>query len=301
LMNIFIRALDATLFVKISTINSDNQIVRILVREFSCILFVCSAFQIVYSWMYNSSVLPKSLRKWISRIADIDEDLLLMLGYFKEGLVEYGKSTGYENTLKEYCQRNNIDPSLADVSKSALISCSQVIHPPHNCFLNVVNKFRKGFITSFGLYLPFYLFSGLISSKSYSWSYLLNYAMKSTLTSSIFLSTFVSSIWSTICICRNKFMNENIGPLLGCVICGWTIFIENQKRRHDLTLYCLPRALHCFLSGLQYQNPRFPLISKLGEFSCIVWSLGILIEKSLYSYDQVKPSVRKYIKFIFVD
>lgn len=31
--------------------------------------------------------------------------------------------------------------------------------------------------------------------------------------------------------------------MAGCLICGWSIFIEQKKRRGEMALYVLPRAL----------------------------------------------------------
>ena len=78
--------------------------------------------------------------------------------------------------------------------------------------------------------------------------------------SASFLSTFVSSIWFTVCFIRTLFVarlfprvshNFLDGPqgsiLAGCLVCGASIAIEGGKRRGEMALYVLPRAIRACL------------------------------------------------------
>jgi hypothetical protein len=33
------------------------------------------------------------------------------------------------------------------------------------------------------------------------------------------------------------------GPILGCWTCGWSVFIEEKRKRAEMALYVAPRAL----------------------------------------------------------
>jgi len=78
--------------------------------------------------------------------------------------------------------------------------------------------------------------------------------------SASFLSTFVSSIWFTVCFVRTLFVarcfphiSHNIldGPqgcvLAGSLACGASIGLEGGKRRGEIALYVLPRAIRACL------------------------------------------------------
>ena len=82
----------------------------------------------------------------------------------------------------------------------------------------------------------------------------------SAMRSSLFLSTFLSSIWTFVCMTRTSLVAKllpNIshnfydGPfgctLVGCLACGGSIWIEQGRRRGEMALYVLPRALRASL------------------------------------------------------
>lgn len=79
--------------------------------------------------------------------------------------------------------------------------------------------------------------------------------------SSLFLSTFISSVWAAVCFTRtlgvarllpNISHNFYDGPygciLAGSLVCGASIWIEQGKRRGEMALYVLPRAIRSILS-----------------------------------------------------
>jgi len=75
-----------------------------------------------------------------------------------------------------------------------------------------------------------------------------------------FLSTFVSSFWFAVCSSRTLLLARLLpqishdfwdGPygcvLAGCLTCGSSIWIENGRRRGEMALYVLPRAIRTCL------------------------------------------------------
>lgn len=74
--------------------------------------------------------------------------------------------------------------------------------------------------------------------------------------SSGFLSTFVGSFWLAACLTRTVFLARLFpgvshdfwdGPqgcvLASCLACGSSIFVESARRRGEIALYVLPRAV----------------------------------------------------------
>lgn len=80
------------------------------------------------------------------------------------------------------------------------------------------------------------------------------------LRSATFLSAFVASYWFAVCFTRSlvlakylPFISHNFwdGPLgcmlAGSLLCGSSIWIENGKRRGEMALYVMPKALRACL------------------------------------------------------
>jgi hypothetical protein len=98
------------------------------------------------------------------------------------------------------------------------------------------------------------------------------------LRSATFLSTFVTSYWYTVCITRSlvfarlfPFISHDFwdGPfgcvLAGCLVCGSSIWIENGRRRGEMALYVLPRAIRAFLpdAWVRSGNKRVRIAERL--------------------------------------
>lgn len=78
--------------------------------------------------------------------------------------------------------------------------------------------------------------------------------------SATFLSVFVASYWFAVCFTRSLVLAKYLpfvshdfwdGPsgcmLAGSLVCGSSIWIENGKRRGEMALYVLPKALRTYL------------------------------------------------------
>ena len=58
----------------------------------------------------------------------------------------------------------------------------------------------------------------------------------------------------------------------GCVMCGWSILIEAERRRHEMAIFVAPRAAATFLPR------RYPIKVRLGFFevlSCVLTKFSI--------------------------
>lgn len=90
------------------------------------------------------------------------------------------------------------------------------------------------------------------------------------LRSATFLSTFVASYYFAVCFARTlvlakclPFVSHNFwdGPsgcmLTGALVCGSSIWIENGKRRGEIALYVLPKALRACLPDRWLKTGKF--------------------------------------------
>lgn len=89
------------------------------------------------------------------------------------------------------------------------------------------------------------------------------------LRSASFLSVFVSSFWATVCLTRtlvfarafpkisHDFYDGPFGCVMaGCLVCGSSIWIESGRRRGEIALYVLPRAIHACLPDRWLRSGR---------------------------------------------
>jgi hypothetical protein len=89
------------------------------------------------------------------------------------------------------------------------------------------------------------------------------------LRSSSFLSAFVSSFWAAVCLTRTLVVARALpkishdfydGPfgcvMAGCLACGGSIWIESGRRRGEMALYVLPRAIRACLPDRWLRSGR---------------------------------------------
>jgi hypothetical protein len=89
------------------------------------------------------------------------------------------------------------------------------------------------------------------------------------LRSASFLSVFVSSFWAAVCFTRTLVVARALpeishdfydGPfgcvLAGCMVCGSSIWVESGRRRGEMALYVLPRAIRACLPDRWLRSGR---------------------------------------------
>ena len=145
-----------------------------------------------------------------------------------------------------------------------------------SCTGNAFVRFAIGFLEGLALYAPVSLFfrlgTALANKHSVSQVHFLPVLLSRPRTllnpsilrthllalcrSSTFLGAFISSFYAAVCFTRtaviarlfphisHNFWDGPFGCIMaGCLTCGWSIFIEEQRRRGEMALYVLPRAL----------------------------------------------------------
>ncbi|EGC46544.1 integral membrane protein [Histoplasma capsulatum var. duboisii H88] len=121
-----------------------------------------------------------------------------------------------------------------------------------SCEKHALWRFAKAFHFSCATYLPIHL---ALRWRSRSVTVFVN-AVKNALRSSAFLSCFISIFYYSVCLARTRlgprlFSPKLVTPMMwdsglcvaaGCMMCGWSILVENAKKRLELALFVAPRA-----------------------------------------------------------
>jgi len=127
--------------------------------------------------------------------------------------------------------------------------------------------------------------------------------------SASFLSTFVSSIWFTVCFVRTLFVarffpriSHNIldGPqgciLAGCLVCGASIGLEKGKRRGEMALYVLPRAIRACLPEIWVKSDHWS--ARGSERLVFVLSLASILTSAIHEPDSLRGLSRWAVAYV---
>ncbi|KAI9259077.1 hypothetical protein BY458DRAFT_440641 [Sporodiniella umbellata] len=248
----------------------------------------------------------------------VDNRVLQFLKDGRSGKLVYGKETdvGY---LKDFCDELGLPRSYGD-PLTGRIDCS-IIHEGSlwGCEVNALNRVLKGFIQIFPVnlmvhLLPLLLFKPSRLAKNPFES--MSHVLASTVRSSTFLGSYIGIIWYCVCLVRTRIghqvlgvnqtrLDNTLGPLLGSMLCGLSLLIENKHRRGEIILYVLPRALHS-TTGRIYNplgNQRWwkSFGSKLAEDVLFAASTMVVIHNIYRDEKTIRPSIRRAMTWILKD
>ncbi|KAF8898735.1 hypothetical protein BD779DRAFT_1431020 [Infundibulicybe gibba] len=179
-----------------------------------------------------------------------------------------------------------------------------------SCTANSGLRGLKAFMEAVAIYLPAHFIPILLTRPgSLLQPQRTLSTLISTLRSATFLSTFVASYWYTVCITRTlvfarlfPFISHDFwdGPygcvLAGCLICGSSIWIENGRRRGEMALYVLPRAVRACLpdTWVKRGNRSFRILERIA----FVLSISSLLTTGMHEPDALRGLSRWTISFI---
>ncbi|CAO3676272.1 unnamed protein product [Rhizopus stolonifer] len=282
-------------------------------------VFMMASAEIIFSWFYEPQRLPRSYEKWITHMSGIDTRLLKALRAIRSGEWVYGKDTGFEYLLGNYCEKLGLPRSYGD-PRSGRIDCT-VVHDGSTwgCEVNALSRFMKGFIKIFPVYLGvhlapplFFKTMRLIENPAESLSHIL----KASIRSSTFLGTFIGIIWYSICLVRTRVgyqllgvsqsrLDNTLAPLVGSILCGLSLLIESRHRRGEMALYVMPRALFSVtgrLLGLLKKRSWWDAFgAKWTEDLVFATSVMVVVHALYKDKDLVRPSVRGLMSWILKD
>lgn len=221
-------------------------------------MFATSCALIMWAWVYTPDRLPQSYNKWIKSAAAVDPRLLEALRKTRYGEMVYGVETGQAYVLGDMCKDYDWPLEYGDPVKSIPFPC-EVVHMGmgKNCEYHALSRFKRSFVWAISTYLPLNL---ILKARNPSRKGFAD-ALRSSAQSSAFLGAFIALFYYGVCLGRTRAGPKLIGNDVvarrkidsgicigtGCLMCGWSVLIENANRRKELGLFVAPRALATLL------------------------------------------------------
>ncbi|KAJ2960487.1 hypothetical protein NQZ79_g4092 [Umbelopsis isabellina] len=282
------------------------------------IVFVLACTEIMFSWFFAPTRLPRSYDNWISRMAAMDQRLLEALRMIRTGDFVYGNYTEKSSLLIKYCEDIGLPISYGD-PRTGRIHC-EIVHDgfPGGCEGNALRRFARGFSQAFMIYLPVHLLPPLLFRRKKTLENPIDSAihiLKAAMRSSTFLATFIALTWYGVCLTRTRVghqlfninqakLDNTLAPLVGCMMCGFSLLIENKHRRGEMALYVAPRAIYSLMERVLGPHRRGrPWEKKVAEASEIVIfasAVSTVLEAMYRRDDMVRSSVKGLMKWVQV-
>ncbi|RKP28763.1 hypothetical protein METBISCDRAFT_20226, partial [Metschnikowia bicuspidata] len=224
-------------------------------------LFVATSALIMYSWFYYPERLPTAYRNWITSAASMDDELVELLREVKHKRIAYGEKGRGEHLLQEFCERKNQSPERGSLLINQPLSC-ECVHAfvTPNCELHALYRFARGVCFAMKLYGSINLLMLVLRwNKPRFWRNALQ-ALANAARSSCFLASFIALCWYGVCLGRTRLLpalfphvprtrwDDTVAVACGCVLCGFSCFVETPQRRKELALFVAPRAFSTLVS-----------------------------------------------------
>ena len=240
-------------------------------------VFAASAGAVMWAWFYLPERLPRAYNKWIGEAAQVDTRLVEALRKARRGQFVYGKETGQAIMLESMCKDYNWPLVWGDPAKTIPIPC-EMVHMGYgpSCHYHAVVRYARAFKFAFSMYLPLQL---LVKARHPS-ARALTRAVKDAIRSSAFLGAFISIFYYSVCLSRTLLgprilSYRTVTPMMwdsglcvgaGCIMCGWSILIEAEKRRQEVAFFVAPRAVATLLPR-RYEKKvcQTPLITAIND------------------------------------
>lgn len=217
-------------------------------------VFATSAGIVMWAWFYLPERLPRAYNMWIGEAAQVDNRLVEALRRARRGTFIYGKETGQAPLLESMCRDYGWPIEWGDPARTIPIPCEMVhmgVGP--SCELHALSRFFRAFRFAMLTYLPLQL---AMRIRSRSFSDIVK-AFSNAIRSSTFLGAFISLFYYSVCLSRTRlgprlFDRKTVSPLMwdsglcvaaGCIMCGWSILLENAHKRQEIAFFVATRAL----------------------------------------------------------
>ncbi|KAF7306930.1 hypothetical protein MIND_00485600 [Mycena indigotica] len=179
-----------------------------------------------------------------------------------------------------------------------------------SCTANASLRGVKAFFEAVAIYLPVQFLPILLSRpRALLDPKRILQSLFGALRSAMFLSTFLSSFWFSVCVTRtlvvarmlpsvsHDFWDSELGCILaGCMVCGSSIWIENGRRRGEMALYVLPKALRAWLPRRWIRSQSWKL--QLAERLTFILSLSSLMTAASHYPHVLRGLSRWGLRFI---
>ncbi|KAI0756983.1 hypothetical protein C8Q80DRAFT_1264970 [Daedaleopsis nitida] len=299
------------------------------------VVWACSA-RIMWCFLYKPESLPRSYNRWIMTLANIDPRVLAALRGIRAGsfsyrkgisappdlLSSFSKDLGYPAAwgdpvqLPAYGgpQADRVWKALAVTGRDHLggLPC-EIVHGGiggGSCTANAAIRGVQAFAEAVALYLPVHVLPIILTRPQSLLAVpkLLSTSL-SVARSAAFLSTFVSSIWLSVCLTRTLLLARLFpgishdfwdGPFgctfAGSLICGSSIWIERGRRRGEMALYVLPRAIRACLPAEWLKSGQKSV--RWAERLMFILSLSTLLTAAIHRPDTLRGLSRWTLAFV---
>ncbi|KAI9063070.1 hypothetical protein FKP32DRAFT_1593045 [Trametes sanguinea] len=299
------------------------------------VFWACSA-RIMWCFFYEPERLPQSYNKWIMTLANLDPRLLAALRAIRTGNFSYQKGISIPPDLVSSLSKDLGypatwgDPALlpayggpqsTQVWKALGVSgrdgrgglpC-EIVHghvTGGSCFANASIRGIQAFAEAVAIYLPVHVLPILLTRprKLLQVPNLVS-TFLSVARSASFLSAFVSSIWFAVCFTRTLVLARLFpgvphdfwdGPFgctfVGSLVCGASIWIERGRRRGEMALYVLPRAIRACLPAEWVKSGRASV--RWAERLMFVLSLSTLLTAAMHRPETLRGLSRWTLAFV---
>jgi len=316
---LFVRATDTALRALCEkTSMGKNKVARFLADRGDTLLFVLSSWRIMWVWFYKPWLLPPSYDKWIHSLARIDPGLLELLRRARAGEWVYGQVPATKDVLElgpSLCRRLGCDESLGRPDQITAFPCT-VAHGrlgnSAHCEMNTLRRWLAAWRQGLMLYLPVHFLPLILFSFSKlrrAPAKLVLRALLGTSRSAAFIATFVAAVWSGVCIGRTRvgpriypvqqFWDGGAAMLLGCFMCGFSVLIENKRRRGEMALFVAPRALYAILDDVLpvsiLANEKLAALTERLVFSV---SSAAVVTAAVYEPHHIRGIVRSIARLL---
>lgn len=229
----------------------------VISRYADALIFATSSGAVMWAWFYLPERLPRTYQEWIKSAAQVDERLIEALRRARKGQFVYGKDTGQAPLLQSMCKDYGWPLEWGDPAKVVPIPCEMVhMGSGPSCHWHAIMRFTKAFRFALAMYLPLQLLLR-VTHPSFAAA---QKACREAARSSAFLGAFIALFYYGVCLSRTRLGPKLVGkdkitPMrwdsglcvqAGCLLCGWSILAEAEKRRQELALFVLPRAAATF-------------------------------------------------------
>lgn len=222
--------------------------------------FTVSCFIIMFSWFYYPHNMQNKYRLWITKMANMDNDLVTALRLLRNKKLVYGVTGKYTTLLEDTAQKIGLARECGNTNKSIPLPCNLVhANTFDSCEIHALWRFWRGMKSAMLIYLPL---NTILALKQINYrkrrtksdvmtsqlTIIFNIILKS-LRSSTFLAAFIALNWYSVCLVRSRIgpklfpnataqeIEDTWGPAFGSLMCGLSIFLEEKQRRPELSLF----------------------------------------------------------------
>ncbi|KAF8973929.1 hypothetical protein BDZ97DRAFT_1912380 [Flammula alnicola] len=179
-----------------------------------------------------------------------------------------------------------------------------------SCTVNASLRVLKGFAEALAIYLPVHFLPVLLTRpQTLARPHRLLETLMGALRSATFLSSFIGLYWYTVCLTRTlvlarlfPFISHDFwdGPfgcvMAGCLMCGSSIWIENGRRRGEMALYVLPRAVRACLPHASVNSGNRAV--RFAERLVFILSFSALLTAAAHRPDSLRGLSRWTLAFV---